>query len=184
MKMPKLLKKHRMQAATRRVNPRAEEEYDGEPNIRLSSAIAVVLVLHVVAVVGIYAFNGLKKHKLPAQPSALEQKIEKPAPAAASEIAPAAEPKVITSLPIKPTVQEAPRIEPKAVAKQSLPPAEPKLQTPKDSGQTYTVVKGDNPLTIAKKFSVGYDELLKLNKIEDPRKLQIGQKLHLPLKNK
>ena len=42
------------------------------------------------------------------------------------------------------------------------------------------VAKGDNPVTIAKKFKVTYDDLLALNHIDDPRKLKIGQKLLIP----
>jgi LysM repeat protein len=51
-----------------------------------------------------------------------------------------------------------------------------------DSGKVYIVVKGDNPVTVAKKFKVSYDDLLALNHIDDPRKLQIGQKLLIPAK--
>ena len=46
----------------------------------------------------------------------------------------------------------------------------------------YTVAKGDTSVSIAKKLHVGYDDLLKLNKIDDPKKLRIGQKLHVPVK--
>ena len=53
-----------------------------------------------------------------------------------------------------------------------------------DSGKTYVVAKGDNPVTIAKKFKVAYDDLLALNHIDDPRKLKIGQKLLIPEKPK
>ena len=49
-----------------------------------------------------------------------------------------------------------------------------------DSGKTYVVAKGDNPVTIARKLKVSYDDLLALNHIDDPRKLQIGQKLLVP----
>jgi len=42
------------------------------------------------------------------------------------------------------------------------------------------VKKGDNPVTIAKKLKVPYDDLMALNHIEDPRKLRIGQKLLIP----
>jgi LysM repeat protein len=51
-----------------------------------------------------------------------------------------------------------------------------------DSGVVHTAVKGDNPVTIAHHYGVSYDDLLKLNKIEDPKRLQIGQKLHIPMK--
>jgi LysM repeat protein len=53
----------------------------------------------------------------------------------------------------------------------------------KDSGDTYEVAKGDNPVSIAKKLKVSYNELLALNKIDDPRRLQIGQKLKVPASN-
>ena len=49
-----------------------------------------------------------------------------------------------------------------------------------DSGKIYVVVKGDNPVTIARHLHVSYDALLELNQIDDPRKLQIGQKLRIP----
>jgi LysM repeat protein len=42
------------------------------------------------------------------------------------------------------------------------------------------VKKGDNPVAIAKKLKVSYDDLIALNHIEDPRKLRIGQKLLIP----
>jgi len=49
-----------------------------------------------------------------------------------------------------------------------------------DSGKTYTVAKGDNVWSIAKKLKVDREELLKINGIKDPRKLQIGQQLKVP----
>lgn len=52
--------------------------------------------------------------------------------------------------------------------------------TVKDSGQVYTVAKGDNPWKIAKKLKVPYTELMELNGNPDPKKLQIGQKLKIP----
>ena len=48
----------------------------------------------------------------------------------------------------------------------------------------YTVVKGDNPYKIAKKFKVTPDELMKVNGITDPKKIQIGQKLKIPASQK
>jgi LysM repeat protein len=42
------------------------------------------------------------------------------------------------------------------------------------------VKKGDNPVGIAKKLKVSYSDLITLNHIDHPRKLQIGQKLLVP----
>ena len=50
----------------------------------------------------------------------------------------------------------------------------------RDSGMTYTVVRGDSPMSIARKLHVVYDDLIRLNKIEDPKKLKIGLKLKVP----
>lgn len=44
----------------------------------------------------------------------------------------------------------------------------------------YTVVKGDNPWKIAKKFKISQDEMMKANGITDPKKIQIGQQLKIP----
>lgn len=53
-------------------------------------------------------------------------------------------------------------------------------EAPEVASKEYTVVKGDNPYKIAKRFHVSYDSLIKLNNITDPRKIQIGQKLKIP----
>jgi LysM repeat protein len=52
--------------------------------------------------------------------------------------------------------------------------------TPAASGKTYTVKKGDSPVAIARALNVSYADLLKLNKIDDPKKLQIGTVLKVP----
>ena len=51
---------------------------------------------------------------------------------------------------------------------------------PGDSGKTYTVGKGESPYMIAQKFKVSYDALIRLNHIDDPKKLKPGQKLRIP----
>ena len=48
------------------------------------------------------------------------------------------------------------------------------------NARTHIVVKGDSLDKIAKVHNVQVTELLKLNKITDPKKLQIGQQLALP----
>ncbi len=44
-------------------------------------------------------------------------------------------------------------------------------------GRTHTVKSGEYPATIARKYGMTTSELLALNGITDPRKLQVGQKL-------
>jgi LysM repeat protein len=46
--------------------------------------------------------------------------------------------------------------------------------------QTYVVKAGDSPTSIAKQFQVKTDDLMTVNNIQDPSKLQIGQVLKIP----
>jgi peptidoglycan endopeptidase LytF len=50
------------------------------------------------------------------------------------------------------------------------------------SPDTYVVAKGDNPYSIAKKLHVSYNDLIAINDIKDPTRVQIGQKLKIPAK--
>ena len=74
-----------------------------------------------------------------------------------------------------------PKAEVKHVAAASKPAAKTTTTTAAAPG-TYKVAKGDNPYNIAKKLGVSSQDLLKVNGIEDPTKLQIGQVLKVPSK--
>ena len=70
MKIPTLLirkKKKTLRASTARRSMAVPEEMDyeemSEPNMKLSRALLIVLVLHVVAVAGIIAFNTIKSRQ-------------------------------------------------------------------------------------------------------------------------
>ena len=80
-----------------------------------------------------------------------------------------------------PTVQTSPTpaTEP-PVAKAEPAAAEPDVTTAPDGTPTHVVKRGENLITIARQHNTSVSELLKLNKIEDERKLQIGQTLLLP----
>jgi LysM repeat protein len=157
-----------------------------EPNMKLSRALLIVLVLHIVAVAGIIAFNVIKTRQASVAPAPASAR----APAAISENSPVGS--TIKPATMAKLAQKA--IVPRDESKPSHPSAkaaakdEHKTEHAKsaektaESGKTYIVVKGDNPVTIAKKLKVSYDELIALNHIEDPRKLQIGQKLLIPNK--
>ncbi|MDB5080219.1 MAG: putative peptidase [Chloroflexi bacterium] len=47
-------------------------------------------------------------------------------------------------------------------------------------GNNYTVQPGDTLLGISIRLKVDYNDLVDLNKIEDPNKLQVGQALKIP----
>lgn len=221
-----------------------EYESEAEPSMKLSQAFIVVLILHVVAVAGIYGFNKLKETsakpvaaKKEAAPAAV---VEKPGETAADSKPVASNPKTtaanqqtytvgagdtlrkiasklntsiealekannLTGNSIIRTGQvlvvgkssaaraetgPAAKATPSVVAKPA--PAQPAAaktapvetkeaaKDAKAAGEPYTVAKGDNPHSIARKFKVTQEALMKANNIDDPRKLKIGQKLVIP----
>ena len=182
MKMPSILKRKKKLNATAARRSRSlglpdgmEYEQMAEPNMKLSRALLIVLLLHIVAVAGIIAFNTIKTREAAATSAA-----EVTVPAAITSATPATIAESGTTVPNEIT-KVAARTETKApekVAEKPRPAA--KTSGVEDSGKIYVVVKGDNPVTIARHLHVNYDALLELNQIEDPRKLQIGQKLHIP----
>ena len=161
LRLPGRRRKKLRATAVRRPMRAATADYDemAEPNMKLSRALLIVLILHVVAVSGIIAFNAIKTRERP---------VTIGVPTAAAETPETA--KAVTKQETNASPVEIKRA--RAVAK---PGAD-------DSHKTYTVAKGDSPVTIAKKLKVPYDELLALNHIDDPRKLKIGQKLLVPNK--
>ena len=184
IKIPFVRQKKKLRASTARRSLTAPAEMDyeemSEPNMKLSRALLIVLVLHVVAVAGIIAFNAIKTRQgsLPPPPlakSAASAKTEEPS----STVTPVQSTK---PLPSSDRTEEKPaRVVAKSDPKAERPKRASKSSVP-DSGKTYVVAKGDNPVTIARKFKVSYDSLLALNHIDDPRKLKVGQKLLIPAK--
>lgn len=90
--------------------------------------------------------------------------LPKPSPAAKAE---SSKPLAAAAPSAKPVTQQA------APKKEETPP-----QTA--DGDTYVVAKGDNPYSIARKLHVNYNELIAINEIKDPTRVQIGQKLKIP----
>jgi LysM repeat protein len=159
IRFPKIFsRKKKLRAATTRRATASGADFDNlsEPNMKLSRALLIVLLLHVVAVAGIIAFNAIKSRQGGiavvnsshiAKASANHEEAKSTQPAAAKTAK-------------------------KSKTNDSIP----------EGAKVYTVAKGDNPVNIAKKFKVPYDDLLAANHIDDPRKLKVGQKLIIPAK--
>jgi len=240
---------NKLQAHASRLTQSAYDDNE-EPTTKLSTAFVVVLVLHLVAVGGIYAFHSIKAKRREADGTAVIAKAATPAPAAnsaasaavssaaavnspktaapvhsaglpapapaaasnvatapkvvsspnrvehsASHLAPPVGPSAVIPAPKTPVQSQTPQSSTSVAAKAQPPSVVPVKAVaavpsvlpvgggPADSApKTYTVQKGDNPVAIAKRMGVGYEEMLKLNGIEDPKKLQIGQVLKMPAK--
>ena len=244
MKLPKIKfpsRPKKLHAATAaRRTPTADSYYEEEPKTNLSSAFVIVLILHIVAVGGIYAFNSIRASRphreaqtaaptipaagtplIPKATSAPEAAGAKSAPAPVSKanvyhvqagdtltkiaalngvsVSDLAEVNGLKSGAILqpnqtlnlPAVKSAQKPAAPAVVQDSRKAAflavkaedAPKVAaTATVAGTTYTVVKGDTPTSIAKRFGMTAPDLLKLNKIDDPKKMQIGQTLKVPAK--
>jgi LysM repeat protein len=208
-----------------RLTQPAYDDYEDEPTTKLSTAFVVVLVLHLVAVGGIYAFHSIKTKRREADGTALTASVPSPKemavkaePAAkAPPLAPPHAPASVVPAVASPgtavaakgaAVQPLEKVPagPSAVVPQPAKPApaaggaaqaggaataktaKAAVAAPGASGdatvKTYTVQKGDNPVAIAKRMGVNYDELLKVNGVDDPKRLKIGQVLKLPVRTK
>jgi nucleoid-associated protein YgaU len=175
MKIPQLFRPKKLMATAARRASAASAGMDfgdiPEPNMKLSRALLIVLLLHVVAVSGIIAFNAIKTREssfVPTVPADTEKKLPGTTPIHTDNTKP--QDAVARN-------ENAPHDD----AKSSHSPSKDEhAKAPSSSGKTYLVKKGDNPVTIAKKLKVSYDDLIALNHIDDPRKLQIGQKLLIP----
>lgn len=176
-------KPKKLEAATvSRRAPSSESYYNEEPKTNLSTAFVIVLVLHIVAVGGIYAFNSLRNSRAPAD--------SHPAASGTSSIGTPLIPKT-TLAPEAPAAKPAPKPAAPAVVQDARKAAflaskteeAPAVSaTANPAARTYTVAKGDTPTSIAKRFGTTANDLLKLNKIDDPKKMQIGQPLKIPAK--
>ena len=252
MKTPKFLSKlsavltprpkKRLQATARAARPAMDNYEEEEPTTKLSSAFVVVLILHVVAVGGIYAFNSIKASRKEREVAAPMAEASAPtvnkvaaqndAPPAVHQPAPATHVNDTTPLPnaiTLPTASgrqyqvksgdnltkiafaysvsavsiiEANHLKEGAVLRPGqtlvIPAAKTPAKTATDAHKTdgsskqadvaptattpgfYTVKKGDTPTSIARNFGLTTDELLKANRIADPKKLQPGQTLKVP----
>ena len=240
------------------------DTYTAEPSMRFTQALIVVILLHVIAVGGVFAFNAVKTSKEKTKTVAAAEAAKAAAAAQAEEIIPAPLPAPVLrthtvvsgenlgmiarkygttvpvierlndikadsiisigqelKLPAAPPAKEtnvstttsttkaqhtasagsvgattastpAPKPAAPATPAQKTatstpaatpPPASPVPAKPAPqaaSSGTYVVVAGDNPVSIARRLNVSEQELLKLNDIKDPTKLQIGQKLKVP----
>ncbi len=177
--------------------------------MRLSRAILVMLLLHVVAVGGILAFSLIKERghdhgSANAATNAVEAEDSDAPPArtehsepehtdAGGALANSHPGDVLTRVSNEPTLppatpsganDAAARIAAGHANAASTPAAaNASAHLPPDSGKTYVVQKGESPYAIAEKLKVDASALLKLNGIDDPKKLKPGQTLHVPVSN-
>ena len=220
--------------ATRNAMPTTYEE-DDEGSSRLSGAFVVVLLLHVVAIVGVFAFSRIKDSRAAnTNTASTNSAVQNPKGAAsavgaasvqhqsdASKTSPALPPagktyvvksgdnltKIAVAYSTTPTVlvstnslksendirtgQVLTIPESKSVKSAPAPESKPVVKAPAaapaaaPSGpKTHIIQKGDTITKIARENNCTYEELVKLNNIKDPKKLQPGQSVKIPATKK
>jgi LysM repeat protein len=176
----KVTPRKKLRSAAQRAAKYAEEDAAEEPNVKLSRAFVVVLLLHIVAVGGIFAFSALKDHQTSSAAAKPEPSNQKGTVAQGNAARGSGTADKTGGKTVPADVQKL------VEAAHGSGGGGAKSQgslTPEGSGETvktYVVQKGDSPAGIAKKFKVSYADLLRTNNIDDPKKLQIGQKLLIP----
>jgi LysM repeat protein len=219
-KMPRT----KLRAAAARKSARYDEDeyFVEEPNVKLSRAFVVVLLLHVVAVGGIFAFSTLKDRQSSANSAKSQPGTASPTSTplvnaanghahspsqtlvyqvkagdtlagiaaqfgltardleAANNLAPG----TIVAIGRELVIPEHTNVKAGAELEKLLDGRQPGGRTAPgpggENGKFYTIQRGDNPASIAKKFKITASELLRVNNIDDPRKLQVGQRILIP----
>jgi LysM repeat protein len=177
----KVTPRKKLRSAAQRAAKYAEEDYSAEePNVKLSRAFVVVLLLHIVAVGGIFAFSALKDHQTSGATGKAETSNQKGPVAQGNGARGSGTADKSGGKTVPADVQKL--VEASHASGGSGAKSQNNLAADGsgDSVKTYVVQKGDSPAGIAKKFKVSYADLLRTNNIEDPKKLQIGQKLLIP----
>jgi LysM repeat protein len=166
---PSKPRKLRAATAARRMSPAMDDDFDEEPTTRLSSAFFVVLVLHLVAVGGIWAFNSIKAHRRDSAPPA-SLSAKKAAAQPAADAKPQAAPASVAPAAAAPKLPAAP-------AAQIVP-----APASTAGGNTYTVKPSDTLTRIAASLGVTVPDIQALNAAKDIAILRPGQSINVPAK--
>ena len=181
IKIPRLFNARKLSAATARRASAASAgmDFEGipEPNMKLSRALLIVLLLHVVAVSGIIAFNAIKTRERAFVPPTSTETENKPADTAQTANHASSDKARVAAAQKENDRQHDPK-------PSHSPAKDEKTKAPSSSGKTYVVKKGDNPAGIAKKLKVSYNDLIAINHIDDPRQIEDRAKTSGPRSRK
>src|SRR3954471_2905812 len=141
MRLPSLFPSKKLRASTARRGLGAPDEMDyeemSEPNMKLSRALLIVLVLHVVAVAGIIAFNTIKSRQGVVPPIATAKTT---APASTQKSTATTTASSESAKPRDETVKAPVKEERKAIPVKPITESTTAAETTK---KTYVVAKGD-----------------------------------------
>ena len=176
--------KKKLQASAR-VARQTMEDYDAEePTTKLSSAFIVVLILHVVAVGGIYAFNSIKASRRDREVANKPAEVVAPA-TGKSSAAPAAKTAAQDKAPAAPAANANAANRKVESANLTIPPAPTATANAANAakvpaGIRYEVKPGDNLNKIAFAYKITAAEVMAANQLKEGAVLHPGQPLIIP----
>jgi LysM repeat protein len=198
MKTPKFLSKlsavltprpKKKLQATARAARHTMEDYDAEePTTKLSSAFIVVLILHVVAVGGIYAFNSIKASRRDrdtvSKPAEVVAPVAKNAPSADKAVPQEKAPAAVNAAAANR------KVEPANPAVAPAPPAAANATIAANAGNAgnagkpvatrHQVKSGENLTKIAIAYRTTAAEIMAANQLKEGAVLRQGQSLIIP----
>jgi LysM repeat protein len=149
--------------------PAAQMEYDDDDNTtRLSGAFIIVLLLHIIAVVGVFAFARIKEsRKLATPPDPSTQTKTTAAKTGAGKPAAAKQPNAGVA-----TAQ--------VNAKPSVPPTDTLKSQQPGGYRTHIVKEHETLIKIAMAYTTTVPELVAANKLKNENDIKTGQPLTIP----
>jgi len=169
-KKPK--KKVRLKAATRRASSPmvADTAYDDdlEPNMKLGRAFVVVVLLHVVTVGAIFAFNSLKTQQTPGPELAGISTEDRPQTAE------------LTPDRTMPGATSANPIEPRSADANPAADQAPSKLKQADGSIVHILRSGETIPALAKQYGLSEAELIARNNLENVATLRVGMELTIP----
>ena len=161
-----------VRATARRADMAGDMESE-EPTTRLSSAFIVVLILHVVAVGGIYLFNGIKAHRRGGDEASSTVTAKNDA------ATPAVNPPAQKS--DQPAQKNTPeKLPPAPQPPSQLQPAAGQLMVLPSGARVHRVQAGENLTKIATTYGITVADLEEANNLGKNAVLKPGQPLNIP----
>lgn len=170
---PGVLKKLRAKTQSATIHITEEDDWETEvPNVKLSKVFAVVLLLHVIAVGGILAFQMFNSDK--------EAEQSGPATGITGGGETLGGPAIGGNPSRTGPVAGAPGARPSTTAAAARAATEPGVDMGPQGSRTYVVQTGDDIYAIARRLAISVEEIEKHNALDQGNPLRPGMRLTVP----
>jgi len=137
-----------------------------------------VVLIH-LSVFSILAIAAPKKETNIKEPPITEEQKPTPTPSPSNDVPMDSKPEPLkeeTKPPVPQVKPPVPQVKP-PVPQVKPPVPQVKTEVKNQLIKEYVIKSGDTVFSVAKKYKLNYDRLIKINNIQDPNKVVVGQKL-------